>query len=327
MLDDTLRKKIKVNEDADYAVRKDFNKDQVAVIDGLVKIQKQINLLNIKLKPLQATQKELRPRIIEILNEIGAAGARVGKILMYLRGKGTYKDPTYKQVLAAAQKTMSKDFVRKLEAISNELQVPGKEELAVKTESIGGKLASVFAKIKSVFSNLNQSLEEIAKAAGEDYEPMDEEPNDKWEPMGDAKGAIYDESVIKEEVETTYLNPKVDLEVYVIDLDSAAGEDIEVAETVAMKFEIQMDHRSWGIKGIECVPKGNVRFHLKITAPDKDEYDATIFEKDLAVDLSDAEVELQPGHAYTPASLEVEVNRKGEVQKVLVTFYYISEQI
>lgn len=314
MLDNILNKKIKINEDVEYAVRKDFNKDQAAVIDGLVKIQKQINLLNKKLKPLQATQKELRPRIMDILNEIGTAGARVGKILMYLRGKGTYKDPTYKQVLAVAKKAMSKDFVRKLEAIGNELQIPKEEELAIKTEAIGGRFESLFAKIKNVFSNLNQSLDAVIKATG-----------DQWEPMGDAKGVIYDESVIKEQADDLYTNPKVDLEVYVTDLDSAEGEDIEVDQTISIQFALEVDHRSWGIKGIDCIPKGTAQFHLEITAPGQDDYDASIFEKDIVVDLSDAQIEYQPGHAYTPASLEVEMNRKGEVQKALVTFYYISE--
>ena len=115
------------------------------------------------------------------------------------------------------------------------------------------------------------------------------------------------------------------MEVHVTDLDSAAGEDIEVDQTVAIKFEIQIDHRSWGIKGVDCIPKGNAQFHVEITAPDKDDYDAPVFEKDVVVDLSNAEVDYQPGHAYTPASLEVEINRKGEVQKARITFYYIGE--
>lgn len=144
----------------DYATRSDFNKPQQDLLDAMLLVQKSINKLNAKLAPLKVSKKALTPDVMDVLHQLDTSGVRVGKILMYLRGPGM-KDPTAKDILAAAGVTMSKQFLRKLEQLVLELQKEKPEELVIKNECVVEGFKSFWYKIKSLVSSLDRKLRAI----------------------------------------------------------------------------------------------------------------------------------------------------------------------
>lgn len=81
--------------------------------------------------------------------------------------------------------------------------------------------------------------------------------------------------------------------------------DVEVASKVLLKYTLEIDYRSWGIRDI--VP--SFAFPVTITYLIEGEEK----ERTVVVDLKEADISFIEGDAWTPLKLNVRVDKDGKV--------------
>ena len=113
----------------------------------------------------------------------------------------------------------------------------------------------------------------------------------------------------------------VDLELHVEGLGD--GEASSVPGKVSLTYRIELDWRSWGIKDINVAPLGEVEFEVEIV----DVEDSPVDTIPVNIDFVDVDTALNwvAGHSYVPESLEVSINRSGEITGVELNFYFQSQ--
>jgi len=122
---------------------------------------------------------------------------------------------------------------------------------------------------------------------------------------------------LNEEAEDNFYRINIPLNFNITDLPV----DHEVSSIKAnVSFEIEMEYRSWGIKDISIVPRGVVNFEIEITDTD-DKVVNTISGK---IDWLEVSYEFNwiNGNAYTIEDLEVDMDMRGLVSKVIINAIY-----
>jgi hypothetical protein len=91
--------------------------------------------------------------------------------------------------------------------------------------------------------------------------------------------------------------------------------DIEDPDPVQLSFDIEMDHRSWGIKDINVTLKDTVSFNVTIGGVDVP----------IKIDFGAITpmIVWSEGSWYAPAELHVTLDAEHNVQDVEVDFYYL----
>lgn len=103
-----------------------------------------------------------------------------------------------------------------------------------------------------------------------------------------------------------------------VDLYFDTPKDVTVG-TVAIPFDIDMEHRSWGVKDLLPILSTVVMVpYVEVME------DGTQVDKELSVDLSTAVIEWVSGASFTAIGLTVEVTDAGQVKKATVEFSYFN---
>jgi hypothetical protein len=162
------------------------------------------------------------------------------------------------------------------------------------------------------------------------YDSNNKDQMDKWNEIVQEleKQSVAETKV--NEVEDEPYRGKVDLTVYLKDISIdgqkfLGGEvDEEAPKEIEIKYAIEIEHRSWGIDGINVSLKGEVEFDCILKAGDNDEYEVTVPVK---IDFSkqDVKIDWLEGRVIAPAELRVTLSgEKGSIVKeVEVDFYYL----
>jgi len=96
----------------------------------------------------------------------------------------------------------------------------------------------------------------------------------------------------------------------------AREHDIELlSHNVIINYDINIEYRSWGIKDIDAVPRGQVE--LDIQVDNKSEV--------ITVNLDDVKVYWVAGGAYAPLNLLVFLDEDFGVKEVSLKFMFISK--
>jgi len=95
----------------------------------------------------------------------------------------------------------------------------------------------------------------------------------------------------------------VDVEIYIDDHGSYAE-----SSKVTIPFNIDVEHRSWGIKGIDISVYGEITVPYIETDEEGNETD-----KEMKVDLSKIKTEWVEGKSYAPSQLSIHVDANGNV--------------
>jgi len=114
----------------------------------------------------------------------------------------------------------------------------------------------------------------------------------------------------------------VDLSVYIDDLKP--GEEESTIDKVQLEYDIEVEHRSWGIKSIVIIPRGVIEFEVDILDAD-DNIVSTIPVK---IDFNEIEYSVSwlPGGSYVADHMEVSIDRDGKIKEVDLSFYYITKE-
>jgi hypothetical protein len=120
------------------------------------------------------------------------------------------------------------------------------------------------------------------------------------------------EKLLKEQINELY-SAEVDLTVWGLTND----EDKADQDKVRLNYAIEIEHKSWGINGINIIPKGIIAFDIK------NQDDEAI---PIKVDLEKENVKIQyiPGKVIVPTEVEVTMGDiAGRIKEVEITFYII----
>jgi len=86
-----------------------------------------------------------------------------------------------------------------------------------------------------------------------------------------------------------------------------------ISEEVKVFYDIEVEHRSWGIKGIDVSPRGEVEIGFYLDGE----------EKTVTVDLSDIKIEWEKGSGYAVSNLSVAIDKDLNIKEAILGFYYI----
>lgn len=111
----------------------------------------------------------------------------------------------------------------------------------------------------------------------------------------------------------------VDLSVYMEGLQD--GEEHRYPDSIHMKYNIQVEYRSWGIKDISVIPREAVGFEVEIIDVNDDIVDTVNVELDFD---QYSKISWVPGAGFAPESIEVTIKRDGTVTDIDFNFYYAS---
>lgn len=99
------------------------------------------------------------------------------------------------------------------------------------------------------------------------------------------------------------------------------GEAVSEPGKVFLKYNIEVEERSWGIKDINVFSKGKVEFEVEVVDIDDNLIDTI----DVSIDMSDVGIYWVQGHSYVPESLMVRVDRSGKLLEAELNFYFQSQ--
>lgn len=86
-------------------------------------------------------------------------------------------------------------------------------------------------------------------------------------------------------------------------------------------YDIEIECRSWGIKGIDVTPRGMVEFDIEILNVDDEVVDKIPVKIDF--DIIDYDIEWQKGSGYAPDTMDVRLTRDGKIKEVTLNFFYV----
>lgn len=133
---------------------------------------------------------------------------------------------------------------------------------------------------------------------------------------------LLKETLSVNEAEETYKN-EVPLSIHFAGVGLDDDEYEESPDKVEIEFDIDVDHRSWGIKDINVFLRGVVEFEVVVKSdlPDEEGKEVVIPVK---IDFADADARIiwMDGSGYAPAELIVTLEGE-EVKDVEVDFYYL----
>jgi len=84
---------------------------------------------------------------------------------------------------------------------------------------------------------------------------------------------------------------------------------------VLLTYDIEVEWRSWGIKGINVSPTGVIEFDVEMLDVDT---------LNICIDMRDVEIYWVKGHSYVPESLMVRVDKSGKLLEAELSFYFQS---
>jgi hypothetical protein len=113
---------------------------------------------------------------------------------------------------------------------------------------------------------------------------------------------------------------QVELDLYVKGLNR--DEQAKGPDKVDVEFNIQVEHRSWGIKDINIMLRGTTEFDVEILDLDDNEVDVIPVKLDYS--SLDYELEWARGGGFTVQSLEVYLDREGTIESVTAVLLYYS---
>jgi len=277
-------------EEKEYAKLSDFSKEQQALIQALTDVQKQINSIKKRLKPIENQKKSLSPQVLEAINSLSADGVRIGKILMYVQ-KERFKDPTYSDILVQAREKMSKQFVNKLEQLGEELKTVSPEVLKVKTEA---SVKGVLSRLVDVAKSVSKSVRSIEKMLG-------------MSNTAEARTELL-EAMFEDKYEA-----QVDVEVYSDVPGEYASDVTEYQSTI--KYKIEVDAREWGVKDILI----SIIDDVEVNWIDNKEGESD----SIVLKPEDISINWMAGKHIYPVSLVVWLTPEKTVKNAELTFYYI----
>lgn len=128
---------------------------------------------------------------------------------------------------------------------------------------------------------------------------------------------LYDnlKKVHEQEEQNYYSNVRVDLS-----FSGKSGKIIDPVDTdVRVEYQIDVEHRDFGIKDINVYPQGEILIDAEVS--DEQDNKTPI---QIKVDMSKVRVEWQAGSGVQPLGLEVSVNENGEVdyERSYIQFAY-----
>lgn len=100
-----------------------------------------------------------------------------------------------------------------------------------------------------------------------------------------------------------------------LNLNLKDADYVDSAIDVPIEYEIQIDHRSWGIKGIDVFIRGGIDAEVEVeerVVPIKVDF----------LDVS-PKINWLEGRAYVPAEVHVSLNADFTVESVEIDFYYL----
>jgi len=102
--------------------------------------------------------------------------------------------------------------------------------------------------------------------------------------------------------------------------------DIVDAEDIFVTYTLDIDARSWGIKGIDCIPKGEVEVRVACTKYGVGDEGDKEFDRTFKVDLSKLKVQYDAAQVIAPSEVELYIGPDHEVlySRSTVTFHYLS---
>ncbi|MBE3101903.1 MAG: hypothetical protein IMZ47_06495 [Firmicutes bacterium] len=101
------------------------------------------------------------------------------------------------------------------------------------------------------------------------------------------------------------------------------GETASGPGKIPLKYDIEVEWRSWGIKDINVSPRGEVEFEAEILDAEGNVRD-TITVSFAFVDI-DVDLRWVAGHSYVPESIEIKTDKTGAVLGVELNFYFQSQ--
>ena len=116
------------------------------------------------------------------------------------------------------------------------------------------------------------------------------------------------------EQDLDYYSTKVKIYLYVEGVET----DIDHVQEVAVEYKIDIEYRSWGIKDMTPIFDRPVKLWYSIL----EEKDNAGEQKEVNVDLSDAEVSYVGGGGWAPEQLDVRLSKDGKVLKKELTMRY-----
>lgn len=125
-------------------------------------------------------------------------------------------------------------------------------------------------------------------------------------------GLIQNIKMLNEQTDTKYvIKPEVsiDIEGYFGDIDILASD---------LHYDIEIEHRSWGIKGIELIlPK---QYELEYAKEDKSDY------KTLKLDLSQSHIDWNIGSSYRPTKINIYLDKNEQIKDVSIDAFFVEKQ-
>ena len=128
---------------------------------------------------------------------------------------------------------------------------------------------------------------------------------------------IY-EKLLNEDAQFHHL---AELRVYISDLED---KEHTYPDEIELKYDVEIEHRSWGIKDIEVLMRGSAEFEVDVLDADDNVVDT------IPVNIDFSEIDYQfswmKGTEYVPESLVVALSKDGRVIRVNVNFYYLTKE-
>ena len=102
------------------------------------------------------------------------------------------------------------------------------------------------------------------------------------------------------------------------------GEEINAPDKVELKYDIEIEFRSWGIKDIEVSLRDTVEFEVDVLDVD----DTVVTTIPIKIDFSEVDYSFSwmAGAGYAAESLEVRIDREGKLLEVDANFYYVTKE-
>lgn len=127
---------------------------------------------------------------------------------------------------------------------------------------------------------------------------------------------IFEKLIEADKTEQDEFSYDTELTLYVDGLED--GEEIRGPKEVNLTYAIYTEWRSWGLKDISVVLKGEVEFEVEIVDVDENVVDTIT----VSIDSDDVKLVWVSGAGYVPESLEVRVDRTGKLIDADLNFYF-----
>jgi len=127
---------------------------------------------------------------------------------------------------------------------------------------------------------------------------------------------IFEKLIEADKTEQDEFSYDTELTLYVDGLED--GEEAAGPKEVSLTYAIYTEWRSWGLKDISVILKGEVEFEVEIVDAEDNVIDTII----IRFDSDDAKLMWVSGGSYVPESLEVRVDRTGKLIDADLNFYF-----